>query len=324
MASNSSSEYKVVADQIVSSDADIIVKVSGAMYKDSIEESNRYATIGEVGEGGTGIAGATGPTGPTGPIGPTGPAGTSGATGATGPTGAQGETGAQGPTGPTGSQGAQGLPGDTGPTGATGVAGIDGATGPTGAVGPTGAQGVAGPQGATGPTGATGSAGLPGATGPTGPQGEAFGASASFFSTADQGPSVANTIQAFTFNNTDWATGVTLGSTTRVTMSNAGKYNIAFSSQLHQTSGSGVVNIWLNKNGTPMSNTNTKLAITANNPYLVAAWNLFVDAAAGDFYELMWSSTSANTVIEHEEATGSGATLHPSVPSVILTVNQVG
>jgi hypothetical protein len=183
MASNSSSEYKVVADQIVSSDADIIVKVSGAMYKDSIEEANRYATIGEVGEGGTGIAGATGPTGPTGPI------------------------------------------------------------GPTGAVGPTGAQG------AIGPTGATGSAGLPGATGPTGPQGEAFGASASFFSTADQGPFAANAIQAFTFNNTDWATGVTLGSTTRVTMSNAGKYNIAFSAQMHQTNGSGVVNIWLNKNG---------------------------------------------------------------------------
>lgn len=84
MASNSSSEYKVVADQIVSSDADIIVKVSGAMYKDSISEENRYATIGEVGEGGSGI---TGPTGPTGPAGATGPTGPQGEVGPTGPAG---------------------------------------------------------------------------------------------------------------------------------------------------------------------------------------------------------------------------------------------
>ena len=156
------------------------------------------------------------------------------------------------------------------------------------------------------------------------PGGDIFGASASFYSTADQGPHTANSIQAFTFNNTDWTTGVTLGGTSQITMTNAGKYNIAFSAQLHQTNGSGTINIWLNKNGTPMSNTNTKVAVTANNPYYVAAWNLFVDAAAGDYYELMWSSDSNNTVIEYEAATGSGPTLHPAIPSVILTVNQVG
>lgn len=48
MASNSSSEYKVIADKIVSPDEDIIVKVRGAMYKDSIEEPNRYATINDL------------------------------------------------------------------------------------------------------------------------------------------------------------------------------------------------------------------------------------------------------------------------------------
>lgn len=86
MASNSSSEYKVIADKIASPDEDLIISVSGAMYKDSISEENRYATIGEVGEGGSGIAGPTGPTGPT------GPAGTNGATGATGATGPAGES----------------------------------------------------------------------------------------------------------------------------------------------------------------------------------------------------------------------------------------
>jgi hypothetical protein len=151
------------------------------------------------------------------------------------------------------------------------------------------------------------------------------GYSASFYSTVDQGPQAsANTVQAFTFNNTDWATGITLANTSRITMTNSGKYNIAFSAQLHQTNSSGTINIWVNKNGTPMENTNTKLAITANNPYLVAAWNFFVDAAAGDYYQLIWSSTSTNTVIEYDAQQTINGNVHPAIPSIILTVNQVG
>lgn len=49
MASNPSSEYKVIADRIVSPDEDIIVSVRGYVYKDSIEEPNRYATASDVG-----------------------------------------------------------------------------------------------------------------------------------------------------------------------------------------------------------------------------------------------------------------------------------
>lgn len=74
MTSNLSSEYKVVADKLVSPDEDIIVQVRGALYKDSVQEPNRYATMSDIGEGGGG-AGPTGPTGPAGPTGPTGPAG---------------------------------------------------------------------------------------------------------------------------------------------------------------------------------------------------------------------------------------------------------
>ena len=150
------------------------------------------------------------------------------------------------------------------------------------------------------------------------------GSSASYWSTSDQGPFSANTIQAMTLNNTDWETGISLTNNSRINFTNSGKYNIAFSAQMHQTSSSGVVNIWLNKNGTPVSATNTKFDITANNPYAVAAWNFFVNVNAGDYYQIMWSSDDNHTVLEAIDATGSGATLHPSVPSVIVTVNQVG
>ena len=150
------------------------------------------------------------------------------------------------------------------------------------------------------------------------------GSSASYWSTADQGPFSANTIQAMTLSDTDWQTGIVLESGSHIKMTNAGKYNIAFSAQFHQTASSGIVNIWLNKNGTPVEATNTKFDITANNPFSVAAWNFFVNASAGDYYQIMWSSSDNHTVIEALSATGSGATLHPSVPSVIVTVNQVG
>jgi hypothetical protein len=146
----------------------------------------------------------------------------------------------------------------------------------------------------------------------------------SFYDVQDQ-TGTANSIQAMKLRQTDFSSGVSIGgaNNTQITIANAGIYNIAFSAQLHQTNSSGTTNIWLNKNGTPMANTNTKVAITSNNPYYVAAWNLFVDADADDYFELMWSSDSANTVIEHEAETGSGPTLNPAVPSVIVTVNKI-
>jgi hypothetical protein len=150
-----------------------------------------------------------------------------------------------------------------------------------------------------------------------------YGSSASYWSTVDQ-TGTANSIQAMTLNATDWQTGITRESNSHIKMNNAGKYNIAFSAQLHQTNSSGITNIWLAKNGTAVENSNTKCAITANNPYYVAAWNFFVNAAAGDYYQIMWSSDSEHTVLEYEAATGSGATLHPAIPSLIVTVNQVG
>jgi hypothetical protein len=59
--------------------------------------------------------------------------------------------------------------------------------------------------------------------------------------------------------------------------------------------------------------------ITANNPYYVAAWNFFVNANANDYYEIIWSSSDNHSVAEYEPAG-----VHPAVPSIIVTVNQVG
>lgn len=54
MTSNSSSEYKVIADKIVSPDPDLIIQITGDVYKGSINPNNKLATMADVGEGGGG------------------------------------------------------------------------------------------------------------------------------------------------------------------------------------------------------------------------------------------------------------------------------
>jgi hypothetical protein len=249
--------------------------------------------------------------------------------------------------GPQGVPGAPGIctVGDTGPTGATGDTGATGASGLSayevwlsqgnigsvgvylaslvGPPGPTGPRGTPGPTGATGATGATGPVGATGPTGPAGPAGSAFGYSASYYSTVTQ-TTTSGAITAMTLNSVDWQNGILLANGSQLVIANAGKYNLAFSAQMHQTHSQGIVNFWLAKNGVAMPFTNTKLNITANSPYLVAAWNFFINASAGDHYQLMWSSTSNDTEILEEPAVGSGAAVHPAIPSLIVTINQVG
>lgn len=154
--------------------------------------------------------------------------------------------------------------------------------------------------------------------------GTGLGYSGSFFSTQSQTGS-ANSAQAMTLNNTDFSNGVSIANNSRVTIAHAGKYNVTFSAQLHNNSGaSATVNIWLRKNGLDVENSNTRVSVASNDPYAVAAWNFFVDAAAGDYYEIIWSSSSANTGIDYEAGQVINSIYHPAIPSVILTVNQVG
>ena len=127
------------------------------------------------------------------------------------------------------------------------------------------------------------------------------------------------------FNQTDISNGVSIsGSTnpynTYIKVANAGVYDIQFSAQLARSAGSGTetVYIWLRKNGSDLSWTNTGVTFAGGtNVKQVAAWNWFVNAAAGDYYQLMWSTTSTNIDIE------ATTTPNPDVPSVILTANRV-
>lgn len=314
--------------------------------------------------GPTGPQGPAGPAGPIGQPGPRGSAGPIGPTGAIGPTGIAGPQGPIGSTGPQGDTGAVGLKGDKGdpgtsleilghydteadlilahPTGIGGESYLVGAgylytwngtawinvgqlQGPKGDKGDQGDQGPSGPTGAQGPIGATGPAG------PTGPAG-GFGAYGAFYDTETR-VLARNTPYAIPLNATQLSQGVSIGGVNinEITMASAGKYNIAFSLQLYNNANSrAVVTIWLAKNGVavanyvPESSTDIYLGTATDTERSVAAWNFFVDAAAGDFYTLMIATNGASVSIYGDASANTDVPGLPTIPSTILTVNQVG
>ena len=143
-----------------------------------------------------------------------------------------------------------------------------------------------------------------------------------FYDTTSQpnaGATAANTV---TYNTTDLSSGVSVVSNSRITIANAGVYNIEFSIQLQKNSGGDdQVDIWLAKNGNNVANSNTTIMLHSNPGYEVAAWNFLVNAAAGDYYELKWSSPDTTAQL-HAAGAGTNPT-RPAIPSVILSVSQI-
>lgn len=148
-----------------------------------------------------------------------------------------------------------------------------------------------------------------------------------FHSMVEQTLSSTSEIKAWQYEVTDLSQGVLIqndsfGKPTQIKMENAGVYNLQFSTQLFNTGGGGgtsACDIWLKKNDQNVLDSNTRVAVNANSPYVVASWNFFVTAEAGDHFELVWKTTHTgihvHTSPENNEV--------PAIPSVILTVNQV-
>lgn len=129
----------------------------------------------------------------------------------------------------------------------------------------------------------------------------------------------ANVSQSMVFDVTDYSEGVSLVSGSRLTVANAGYYNIQFSAQIKQTGG-GTANahIWFKKNGSNIVESATRYTLP-NNTYQVAALNFGAALAANDYVEIAWQSDDASTQLLYEAPTGN----IPAVPSVIASVTQI-
>lgn len=148
-----------------------------------------------------------------------------------------------------------------------------------------------------------------------------------FSSSADQTGSItAGT--AMTFNSTDIADGVTLVSGSRLTVPVTGTYNVQFSAQFENIENTQeIVTIWFRVNGVDVPNSATNITIPSRKTsniygYAVASWNIFLDLTANQYVEIMWLPAIASVTLQALPAGVSPA--YPAIPSVIVTVNQVG
>jgi hypothetical protein len=139
----------------------------------------------------------------------------------------------------------------------------------------------------------------------------------------------ANTTTAYpvTFNTTDFSNGVTMASGSRITVADAGIWNLQFSIQLtNSTNSSQDVDIWFRVNGTNVANSNSRFGMaarkSASDPFhIIAAINYFVSLNATNYVEIMWRTTDVGVTIEQHPTSASPT--RPAVPSAIVTMSFV-
>ena len=122
---------------------------------------------------------------------------------------------------------------------------------------------------------------------------------------------------------TDTSSNVNVVANSQITVSTSGTYNIAFSAQVTKTDGGAdTIYIWLDKDGVAVPDTNTGLVLSGSGAKQVAAWNFVTTLGAGHYVRVMWASAdpAAELLAESDADTPYG----PAIPSVILTVNQIG
>ena len=144
----------------------------------------------------------------------------------------------------------------------------------------------------------------------------------SAYDTTDQANAGATSVNLMKFGTTDISSGISIVSNTRITIANAGIYNIQFSAQFDKTDGGDdSVQIWLRKDGANVANSNTEITLHSQDGKAVAAWNFVVQASAGSYYEIAWWSADTAMFLNYIAA-GTNPT-RPAIPSTILTVTQV-
>ena len=138
------------------------------------------------------------------------------------------------------------------------------------------------------------------------------------------------TAYVMNIGSTDLQNGVSIVSGTRLTVANAGIYNLQFSAQLsNPNSAIANVSIWLRINGVDVTDgagTNGVPAKHGSNDGLqIISWNYILSLAAADYVELVWHSDTTGVQLITFPATTSPSV--PQSPSLIVTIgaqSQIG
>jgi hypothetical protein len=145
-----------------------------------------------------------------------------------------------------------------------------------------------------------------------------------FSSDQDQTATI-NTATLMTLNTTDFSNQVSIASS-KITVQNAGIYNLQFSTQFQNTNTAFQdVYIWLQQNGVDISGSTGFVSIpnrhAGTNGHAIVGWNYFLSMEANDYVEIYWSISNAAVSIQHLAASGSPT--KPSTQSVVATMSFV-
>lgn len=172
-------------------------------------------------------------------------------------------------------------------------------------------QGPAGVQGPVGPAGAAGFIPKYGAFQYTGTQ------------------SITDITQAYVMpiNQTDFSNDVTRSNGTRIVFPTAGVYNIQWSGQFTNTNSLPQdLNIWLRINGVDIVGSLGTVYIAGTHAgqdgHVIAGWNYFLQFAANQYLEIVWSASA--TGINLASVGASSSPTKPTTAALVVTANQVG
>lgn len=145
----------------------------------------------------------------------------------------------------------------------------------------------------------------------------------SFYSTAIQTNAGTTTANAVTFNQTNTALGVTVGSNSHVIVGAPGTYNVQFSLQVDKTdAGTSLIDVWLAKNGTNINYSNRQISVTGSYLKYNFSFNEIVTIdSPNDYIQIFWSSADL-AVRLFAQGTQNNPT-RPGQPSALVSVNLV-
>jgi hypothetical protein len=142
--------------------------------------------------------------------------------------------------------------------------------------------------------------------------------------TTDQTASAINTPTLFTFNTIDVESGVTLASSSRITVPSGGTYNLQWSGQFINTdSNEQDVWIWIRKNGTNVVGSAGQVSVPKRHGsvdgHLLPSWNYYLPLNANDYIQLYWAVTNLSVSLQAVPAPAFA----PSTASIIATIEKV-
>ena len=146
------------------------------------------------------------------------------------------------------------------------------------------------------------------------------------FSSDQDQTTTANTATLMTLNTTDFSNGGVTISSSKITTTTPGTYNLQFSTQFQNTDTAFQdAYIWLRQNGTDIPGSTGFVSIAnrhaGTDGHAIVGWNYFIQMQANDYVEIYWSVPNAAVSIQHLAA--SGTPTKPSTQSVVATLSFV-